>query len=98
MNPLRRFWRAESGQDLVEYSLLLTVVLLGSAGLMINSQTSISTVWTATSSALVGQLSLNGSSNSPTQGGTTGSGGSSGSGSGSTDTTGGGDHDGGHDH
>ncbi|HEY3836040.1 MAG TPA: Flp family type IVb pilin, partial [Bryobacteraceae bacterium] len=60
MSLFRQFWRAESGQDLVEYSLLLTFVLLGSAGLMVQSGGGMSTVWTATSSALNGQLTISG--------------------------------------
>jgi Flp pilus assembly pilin Flp len=57
---LRRFWRREDAQDLVEYTLLIALVVLGSAGLMLNSNSSISKVWTSTSSALAGKITPSG--------------------------------------
>lgn len=44
----------EQGQDLVEYSLLIALVVLLSAGLMNQSGSSVSGIWTATSTALTG--------------------------------------------
>jgi Flp pilus assembly pilin Flp len=44
---MQRFWRGENGQDLVEYALLITLMLFGTAALMTRSGSSISSVWTA---------------------------------------------------
>ena len=62
MSVIRRFWSAEQAQDIVEYSLLLMVAVLGSAGLMMSSTTSTSAVWTQANSALLGQLNTASSS------------------------------------
>jgi len=53
MRVLARLWRSESGQDVVEYVLLVGFVVLSSAGLMLQSGGSLSKVWTAANSALV---------------------------------------------
>jgi Flp pilus assembly pilin Flp len=45
-----RFWADESGQDLVEYTLLLAMVCLTSAALYTSAGASISTIWTVTNS------------------------------------------------
>ena len=42
----------ESGQDLIEYTLLLAFVALASAALFMNAGTSVSTIWSTTSSQL----------------------------------------------
>lgn len=49
---LRKLWRDESGQDMVEYTLLLGFVALVAAAIIINVSGSISTVWSITSSDL----------------------------------------------
>lgn len=35
INMLKNFWKEEEGQDLIEYALLLTLVLLVSAGTLV---------------------------------------------------------------
>ena len=42
----------ESGQDLIEYTLLLSFVVLASAALFIGSGASVSTIWNVTNSRL----------------------------------------------
>jgi Flp pilus assembly pilin Flp len=39
------FWNDESGQDIVEYTLLLAMVALASAALFMVSGASVSTIW-----------------------------------------------------
>jgi Flp pilus assembly pilin Flp len=43
---LLTFWRDESGQDLTEYTLLVTFVALVSAALFIAPASSVSAIWT----------------------------------------------------
>jgi Flp pilus assembly pilin Flp len=45
---MNRFWRAEEGQDLVEYTLLLAFVCLASAALFIGAGQSMASIWTDT--------------------------------------------------
>jgi Flp pilus assembly pilin Flp len=47
------FWSDDNGQDLIEYTLLLAMVCLASAGLFISSGGSVSVIWGVTSSNLV---------------------------------------------
>jgi len=42
---LRRLWRDEEGQDLIEYTLLLAFVALVAAGLFIQAGQSVSGIW-----------------------------------------------------
>jgi Flp pilus assembly pilin Flp len=46
MQFLKRFWREEEGQDLIEYSLLLGFIALFSATIYSTVSTDISTIWT----------------------------------------------------
>ena len=46
------FWNDESGQDLVEYTLLLAMVCLASAGLFMSGGGSISGIWGVTNNNL----------------------------------------------
>jgi Flp pilus assembly pilin Flp len=46
------FWSDESGQDLIEYTLLLAMICLASAGLMLGGGASVSSIWTTTSTNL----------------------------------------------
>jgi Flp pilus assembly pilin Flp len=46
------FWRDENGQDLIEYTLLMAFVALASAALFTSSGSSVSKVWSSSSSAL----------------------------------------------
>ena len=49
---LKRFCNDESGQDLIEYTLLMAFVALASAALFIGAGGSIQGIWTATNSQL----------------------------------------------
>ncbi len=48
----------EQGQDLIEYTLLLAMVCLASAGLFIQSGNSISGIWTITNNNLSAASSM----------------------------------------
>jgi len=50
---LMAFLRDESGQDLIEYTLLLAFVALASAALFIGAGNSVSGIWSVTNSQLV---------------------------------------------
>jgi Flp pilus assembly pilin Flp len=50
---LKRFWQEESGQDLIEYTLLMAFVALASASLFVSAGSSLTTIWNNAS----GQLS-----------------------------------------
>ena len=52
MRILKNLWTDESGQDMVEYTLLLGFVALVAAAIIINVAGSISTVWSVTSTDL----------------------------------------------
>jgi Flp pilus assembly pilin Flp len=49
---VKRFWNDETGQDLVEYTLLLAMVCLASAALMIGSGDAMSGIWGTTNNNL----------------------------------------------
>lgn len=49
---LRNFLREEQGQDLIEYTLLLAFVAMGSSALFIGSGQSARVIWSATGSRL----------------------------------------------
>lgn len=49
---LRRFWREEQGQDLIEYTLLLAFVALVSAALFIGAGQSASQIWSIANTSL----------------------------------------------
>ncbi len=42
---LKRFWQEESGQDLIEYTLLMAFVALASASIFLSAGGSISNIW-----------------------------------------------------
>jgi Flp pilus assembly pilin Flp len=42
---IKNFLREESGQDLIEYTLLLAFVALASASLFLNAGNSVSAIW-----------------------------------------------------
>jgi pilus assembly protein Flp/PilA len=46
MQFVKRFWREEEGQDLIEYSLLLGFIALFSATIYSTVSGDISTIWT----------------------------------------------------
>jgi Flp pilus assembly pilin Flp len=45
-------WRDESGQDLIEYTLLMAFVALSSAALFIGAGKSVSKIWSTSNSTL----------------------------------------------
>lgn len=49
---IQRFWREESGQDLIEYTLLMAFVALASASLFISAGGSVSSIWGTASNQL----------------------------------------------
>lgn len=52
MEHLNRFLKDESGQDLIEYTLLMAFVALASAALFIGAGGSIKGIWSTTNSQL----------------------------------------------
>jgi Flp pilus assembly pilin Flp len=42
---MQKFWQDESGQDLIEYTLLMAFVALASASLFLSAGNSISGIW-----------------------------------------------------
>ncbi len=52
MRILRTLWKDESGQDLIEYTLLLAFVALASAALFIGAGASVQGIWSVTNSQL----------------------------------------------
>lgn len=48
----RKFWRDESGQDLVEYSLLLALIALVGAASYLSMSRTTSTLWSVVNSRL----------------------------------------------
>lgn len=49
---LKRFWREEDGQDMVEYSLLLAFIALAGVTVLSNTSSSISSIWKSVSDQL----------------------------------------------
>jgi Flp pilus assembly pilin Flp len=58
MQLLKNFLAGDSGQDLIEYSLLMAFVALASAALFIGTGGSISGIWSTSNSQLVAANSL----------------------------------------
>ncbi|HUK19100.1 MAG TPA: hypothetical protein VLW65_21915 [Bryobacteraceae bacterium] len=52
MSLVKTFCNDESGQDLIEYTLLMAFVALASAALFIGAGKSVQGIWTATNSQL----------------------------------------------
>jgi Flp pilus assembly pilin Flp len=53
MSLMMTFWNDESGQDLIEYTLLMAFVALASAALFLGAGNSISGIWSTSNSQLV---------------------------------------------
>ena len=53
VSRLKMFWQDDSGQDLIEYTLLLAFVALASASLYRSAGNSVQGIWSNTSSQLV---------------------------------------------
>jgi len=49
---MQKFLQDESGQDLIEYTLLLAFVALASASLFLNTGSSVSQIWGSASTQL----------------------------------------------
>jgi len=49
---VKKFWYEESGQDLIEYTLLLAFVALASASLFLSAGGSVSNIWQGASTQL----------------------------------------------
>jgi pilus assembly protein Flp/PilA len=52
IQTIKSFWQNEAGQDLVEYSLLLGFLALGSLALLSSAGGSVKTIWTTISTNL----------------------------------------------
>jgi Flp pilus assembly pilin Flp len=52
MSFMQKFWQDESGQDLIEYTLLLAFVALASASLFLSAGSSVSSIWGSASTQL----------------------------------------------
>jgi Flp pilus assembly pilin Flp len=50
---IKRFWQEESGQDLIEYTLLMAFVALASASIFIGAGNSMGTIWSNANQTLV---------------------------------------------
>jgi Flp pilus assembly pilin Flp len=50
---IKRFWQEESGQDLIEYTLLMAFVALASASIFIGAGNSMTTIWNNANATLV---------------------------------------------
>ena len=50
---MKNFWQDESGQDLIEYTLLLAFIALASASLYTSAGNSVQGIWSTASSQLV---------------------------------------------
>ena len=53
LSRLKLFWREESGQDLIEYTLVMAFIALASASLYLSAGNSVQGIWSQTSSQLV---------------------------------------------
>ncbi|MGA2134545.1 MAG: Flp family type IVb pilin [Bryobacteraceae bacterium] len=60
-NFLNNLWKDDQGQDLIEYTLLMAFVALGSAVLFVSAGTSISSIWSTTNLQLSTAASVAGS-------------------------------------
>jgi Flp pilus assembly pilin Flp len=49
---LSRFWRDEDGQDLIEYTLLITFIAIATAAVVGQGQNSIRAIWGTSNSNL----------------------------------------------
>jgi Flp pilus assembly pilin Flp len=60
-NFIKNFLAEESGQDLIEYTLLMAFIALASAAVFVNAGTSISSIWSTGSTQLSTAASAAGS-------------------------------------
>jgi Flp pilus assembly pilin Flp len=52
MNLFRKFWNEDQGQDLIEYTLLMSFVALASAALFQGAGGSVKGIWSTSNSEL----------------------------------------------
>jgi Flp pilus assembly pilin Flp len=52
IQTIKSFWQEDAGQDLVEYSLLLGFLALGSLALLSSAGTSVKSIWSTISTNL----------------------------------------------
>ena len=71
---IRIFLGEDSGQDLIEYSLLIAFVALTSAGLFLGAGDSVSQTWSSANSVLTAASGSSGSQTPPSTGGGSGGG------------------------
>jgi Flp pilus assembly pilin Flp len=57
-NLVKNLWNDESGQDLIEYTLLMAFIALASAAIFISAGGSISSIWQTGSTELSGAASV----------------------------------------
>jgi Flp pilus assembly pilin Flp len=60
-NFIKNFLAEESGQDLIEYTLLMAFIALASAAVFVNAGNSISSIWSTGSSQLSAAATASGS-------------------------------------
>jgi Flp pilus assembly pilin Flp len=48
-----RLWQEEDGQDLIEYSLLITFIAIATAAVVGSGQNAIRAIWTSSNSSVV---------------------------------------------
>jgi Flp pilus assembly pilin Flp len=53
----KRLWRDESGQDIVEYGLLMSFIVLFAVGLLVSSGVQVKQMWSTLNSTIVSALS-----------------------------------------
>ena len=56
-NTFLRFIKEESGQDLIEYTLLMAFIALASAAIFIGAGSSVKTIWSTANSQLAAAAS-----------------------------------------
>ena len=56
-NMFLRFIKEESGQDLIEYTLLMAFIALASAAIFIGAGSSVKTIWSTANSQLAAAAS-----------------------------------------
>ena len=49
---MREFWREESGQDIVEYSLLITFIAIATMWVIAGSRPAVNGIWTGANTTI----------------------------------------------
>jgi len=61
LQRLQDFWRDETGQDLIEYTLLIAFLAIATAASVASGRSSVHSVWTAANSTINQAATLAGS-------------------------------------